>query len=108
MTPLITAEQRVLLLANGAEFKRDQAFDPVPVVSLFSPDSDAAWLLASLDPDDPDIAFGLCAVGPGRGQLGTVRISDIERVRGRYDLPVERDAHFAGYSPLSTYTGSAA
>ena len=60
MISLITPEQRVLLLANGAEMERDEDFDPVPVVKLFTPDAGATWLLASLDPEAPDIAFGLC------------------------------------------------
>jgi hypothetical protein len=31
------------------------------VVKLFTPDAACTWLLTELDPDDPDIAFGLCA-----------------------------------------------
>ncbi|WP_425374772.1 DUF2958 domain-containing protein [Mesorhizobium tamadayense] len=31
----------------------------VPVVKLFT--SGTTWLLTELDPDDPTIAFGLCA-----------------------------------------------
>ena len=58
--PLITAEQHALLLANGAAFDSDEAFDPPPVLKLFIPGLQATWLLASLDPACPDIAFGLC------------------------------------------------
>lgn len=36
-----------------------------PVVKLFCPWSGATWLLTELDPDDPDIAFGLCDLGMG-------------------------------------------
>ncbi|MGH1590145.1 DUF2958 domain-containing protein [Methylobacterium phyllosphaerae] len=46
--PLITAEQRAALLANGAESaKRD--IDPHPVVKLFTPDAGPTWLLTELD-----------------------------------------------------------
>ena len=48
MPTLITQEQRALLLANGAEFDRNEDFDPPPVVKLFMPDGGATWLLASL------------------------------------------------------------
>ena len=34
--------------------------DPVPVVKLFYPASSATWLLTEVEPDEPDIAWGLC------------------------------------------------
>ncbi len=34
--------------------------DPVPVVKLFYPASSATWLLSEVEPDEPDIAWGLC------------------------------------------------
>lgn len=37
------------------------------------------WLLTELD---PDIAFGLCDLGPGFPELGSVQLSDITSVRG--------------------------
>jgi hypothetical protein len=38
-----------------------------PVVKLFMPDADRTWLLTEIDPDNPDIAFGLCDL-PSIGQ----------------------------------------
>ncbi len=35
---LITAEQRVVLLANGSTSLENPDFDPAPVVKLFTPD----------------------------------------------------------------------
>ena len=92
--PLINPEQRAELFANGARANAGQDTDPAPVVKLFTPDADATWLLCELDPDDPDLAFGLCDLGHGTPELGHVLISEIAAVRGRLGLPVERDLYF--------------
>jgi len=34
--------------------------DPFPVVKLFYPASSATWLLSEVEPDEPNIAWGLC------------------------------------------------
>jgi len=78
-----------------------------PVVKLFTPDAACTWLLTELDPDDPDIAFGLCDLGMGCPELGSVRISELERVRGRLGLPVERDRHFQARDTLMIYARAA-
>ena len=91
------------MLANGRRQADDEAFDPWPVVKLFTPDAGATWLLAELDPGDPDIAFGLCDLGLGTPELGSVRISEIAAVRGGLGLPVERDLHFRPDRSLGAY-----
>ena len=107
MSPLITTGQRALLLANGAAFARNENFDPYPVLKLFTPDGSATWLLASLDPDAPDVAFACCDLGLGSPELGSVLLSEIAAVRGRLGLPVERDLHFTATKPLSAYAREA-
>lgn len=104
---LIPDDIRVRLLANGAAFLSDESFDPEPVVKLFTPDAGATWLLASLDPEDPDVAFGLCDLGVGFPELGTVSLAEIAEVRGAIGLPVERDLLFAADRPLSRYESDA-
>lgn len=52
MTTLITDDDRIRLLANGQVSADGQDTDPLPVVLLFTPDGNLAWLLASLDPAD--------------------------------------------------------
>jgi hypothetical protein len=81
--------------------------DFIPVVKLFTPDAGCIWLLTELDPDDPDIAFGLCDLGLGFPELGCVRISELESVRGKLGLPVERDRYFAPRHALSVYARAA-
>ncbi|WP_225772029.1 DUF2958 domain-containing protein [Inquilinus sp. Marseille-Q2685] len=105
--PLITDAQRAELLANGARTAAGETIDPYPVVKLFTPDAGATWLLTELDPADPDLAFGLCDLGLGFPELGSVRLSEIVAVRGRLGLPVERDLFFRADRPLSRYAEEA-
>ena len=62
---LMTKEQRGQMIGNGrvnaAHIARDgNTEDFEPVVKLFCPWTAATWLLSELDPEDPDLAFGLC------------------------------------------------
>jgi hypothetical protein len=104
---LLLDHHRATMLHNGREAAALNASgecpDHPPVVKLFTPDAGCTWLLSELDPDDPDIAFGLCDLGVGCPELGSVRISEIESVRGRFGLPVERDRHFRADHPMSVY-----
>lgn len=77
--------------------------DHMPVVKLFTRDANCSWLISELDPDDPDLAFGLCDLGVGCPELGSVRISEIESVRGVFGLPAERDRHFTANRSLMAY-----
>lgn len=108
---LLTDAHRLQLLENGRRQLplrgTDDELDPHPVVKVFTPDAGATWLLTELDPDDEDLAFGLCDLGLGCPELGSVRISELERVRGRLGLPVERDHHFRADKPLSAYAKEA-
>ena len=103
----LTEEQWNLLLANGKRSAAGEDFDPPPVAKLFTPDAGATWLLTEVDPDDQDIAFGLCDLGLGCPELGSVRLSELLSVRGRFGLPVERDLYFRASQPLSVYAAAA-
>lgn len=109
---LLTKSIREKLLRNGriraalAEEGRAEA-DFIPIVKLFTPDAGCTWLLTELDPDEPDIAFGLCDLGMGCPELGSARISELESVRGALGLPVERDRYFAARHTLSVYARAA-
>jgi hypothetical protein len=104
---LITAEIRAKLLENGATTARGEDHDPHPVVKLFTPDANATWLLVEIDPEDPDLAWGLCDLGLGSPELGPVRLSEIKSVRGAAGLPVERDLHFRPTKSISAYAAEA-
>lgn len=102
MTLLITDEQRAQLLANG-RVRIEERTNLVPVVRLFTPDAHATWLLVSLEPEDGDTAYGLCDVGVGMPELGTVRLSELTSVVGPLSRPIVCDRYFAARRSLSEY-----
>ena len=103
---LLTEELREQLLANGRASARKEN-DHFPVAKLFTPDAQATWLLSELSPNEPDIAFGLCDLGLGFPELGYVRLSEIEALRGPLGLPVERDLYFTATKTLTAYAEDA-
>lgn len=109
---LLTKELRARLLANGRIRRKMEAtgkvaLDFIPVAKLFTPDAGATWLLTEIDPDDPDIAFGLCDLGMGFPELGCVSLSELAAVRGPMGLAVERDLHFEPRKTISAYAEDA-
>ena len=61
---LLTKDIREQLLRNGREQAKVKGTkgekDFWPVVKLFYPAGPSTWLLTELDPEDEDIAWGLC------------------------------------------------
>jgi hypothetical protein len=106
-TELIAPAERAVMLAYGIRSAAGENIDPKPVVKLFTPDGACTWLLTELDPGDPDIAFGLCDLGMGFPELGSVRLSELMAVRGALGLPIERDIHFKATRTLSQYADAA-
>ncbi len=105
---LLTETQRAQLLANGQQFLVNDDFDPPPVVKLFTPDGGATWLLTEIYPNDHDHAFGLCDLGQEFRELGcVVRLAELQSVRGRLGLPIERDLHFIATQAISPYAREA-
>jgi len=88
---------------KGTEDERDY----YPVVKFFNPVGAATWLITEMDPDEPDILFGLCDLGMGFPELGSVRLSELQSVRGPLGLGVERDVMFKATHPLSAYAQAA-
>lgn len=101
---LVPDDTRKLLLANGSEGRE---LDPVPVVKFFDPTGVATWLITEMMPAEPDILFGLCDLGMGCPELGYVSLSELQGVRGRLGLGIERDLSFVGRYPLSVYAEAA-
>jgi Protein of unknown function (DUF2958) len=100
---LFTPSQLGQLLDNGRH--RDQ--DHFPVVKLFTPDANCTWLVSEIDPEEQDIAFGLCDLGFGFPELGNISIAELRSVRGTLGLPVERDLSFTARHPMSVYAEAA-
>jgi hypothetical protein len=104
---LFTADQRAALIENGARHRDGREIDPYPVVKLFLPSSGMTWLLTELDPEDDDVAFGLCDVGQGSPELGYVSLGEITSVKSKLGFIVERDVFFEAKRPLSAYVEAA-
>ena len=105
---LITKEQRKQMLDNGCLRMTDPRFDPVPVVKLYALFSDATWLLSSISPLNPDMAFGLCDLGMGEPEIGWVALSELAKLKILGCCPqVEREKFFKGKAPLSVYAEKA-
>jgi hypothetical protein len=108
---LITAEIETRLLENAHKQEQvrgtPEEIDFYPVVKLFTPDAGCTWLLTEIDPENPDIAFGLCDLGMGFPELGSVSLVEIAALRGGLGLPVERDLSFKAEKKLSEYADEA-
>lgn len=108
---LLTQLQFNQLLENG----RKQAplkgtvdeIDFHPVVKLFYPCGSATWLLTEIDPEDDDIAWGLCDLGMGCAEYGTISLSELRGFRGALGLGIERDRHWQPRAPISAYIDAA-
>lgn len=95
---------RAQLLANGSAAVET---DHLPVVKFFDPTGAGTWLITEMMPDEPDILFGLCDLGLGCPELGYVSLSELESVKGRLGLGIERDLYFRPRYPLSVYVRAA-
>ena len=91
---ILTEQQIQLLLENGVKQrindKNGKIEDLYPQAFLYLPGTSAQWLLVSLSPDDPDLAFGLLNI-EGVPELGYVRLSELEVLRGYMDKGVSQD-----------------
>jgi hypothetical protein len=110
MTPRVPRTEALIpddllarLIENGRISEERDGFDPFPVVKLFTPDAGATWLFTEACPEGDDVRlFGLCDLGMGCPELGYAVLSEIEDVRGKLGLPVERELYFKAEHRLST------
>ena len=72
----------------------EQGTDALAIVKFFTPDSSWTWYASEFDGED--VFFGL-AVGV-EPELGYFRLSELQAVRGKLGLPVERDKFFESTS----------
>lgn len=100
---LITNEHHKLMLRNGRfnTYRREQGafeIDFKPVVKLHVPGTSCLWLLAEIDPDNPDTAYGLCDLGSGQPELGYVSLFELSSLRD-----IARDEAFVAMQSLGAY-----
>ena len=78
---LFTKNQYRRLISNGEKAQEVWDFQPKPVVKLFTPDGSATWLLSMIESTNPDIAFGLCDLGMGEPECGSVSLTELSTLR---------------------------
>jgi len=71
----------------------------VALVKYFTPDGQATWYFSEYYPKD-DVFYGWCDIGNGFPELGYVSRKELEGLRGKMGLPVERDYY---YQPQPMY-----
>lgn len=107
---LLTNEQRAQLMENGKRQAMvrgtEEQIDFEPVVKLFNPWGIGTWLLTELDPDQPDIAYGLADLGyPETGSISLEELGSWRHpVLGR---GIERDLFFTATKTLNAYAEEA-
>jgi hypothetical protein len=102
-TVLMPRAIRSRLRANGAV---PDETDHVPVVKFFNPVGPATWILTELMADG-DTLFGLCDLGFGCPELGTVSLAELHAVRLPFGLGIERDLNFRPRFTLAAFTEAA-
>lgn len=80
--------------------------NPYPYLKLFHPVGAATWLISELDPENPDLAFGLCDLGLGFPELGWVSLTELTSTR-ILGLTVERDRFWTPTMTLAEYAAIA-
>ena len=107
---LLTKALMTKLLKNGAEQAKVKGTkaecDFVPVVKFFGGGA-MTWLITEMD-EDGDTLFGLCDIGQGCAELGSVSLRELQSLRfPPFGLGIERDLCFKPTKPLSVYTEAA-
>jgi hypothetical protein len=101
---LLTKANRTKLEANARKTEIEGEDDHRPVVKLFDPCGAATWLLTEIE---GDIAFGLCDLGMGSPELGSVSITELEAIKGPLGIGIERDQYFEAEMTISEYAEAA-
>ena len=77
-------------------YSQEHKKDPIAYVKFFAPSSNWTWYILEFDGKDTFFAY---VVGL-ESELGYVSLRELQSVRGRWGLGIERDRHFRP-TPLS-------
>ena len=61
-------------------------------IKLFTPDANATWILWEYSTEHNE-CFGMCDLGLGFPELGSVSVAELNQLRGTFGLPVEMDLY---------------
>lgn len=99
---LYTEEQYQKLIENGKNPDQDHP----PVIRLHILFTGCQWLISELDPQNQNLAFGLCDLGMGCPELGYVDIDEIKAITN-VPFPVMGDVFFKANYPMTVYAEAA-
>ena len=95
---ILSDEQMNVLIENGKKIKEGNKQDIPSVVYLrFYNNPPSAWMLAAVEPDNHDLAFGLMQITDGTPELGYVSLKELE------EIGVKHDPMFETADKLSIY-----
>ena len=80
--------------------------DRKPVVKFFAPWGSATWLISEFYPERQEM-FGLCDMGFGSPELGSVSFSELQIIRGPMGLMIERDIDWSTDKTLAQHADEA-
>ena len=78
--------------------------DNKPWLKLFNPAGSGTWLISEIK---GDIMYGLCDLGHGSPELGSVSLKELESLKLPFGLKIERDMYFEPTKSLSEYAKEA-
>ena len=116
---MLPAEALKKLYENGETNNKHRGIDGntedfQPVVKFFNPMGAATWLISEIEASGEDmdgnhdyILFGLCDLGFGSPEMGSVSYNEIRSVRLAGDMGIERDIHFRPTKTLTEYAADA-
>lgn len=76
--------------------RQEEVKDPIVVAKFFNPTGAATWWATEYDPERR-VFFGyvtLFGLGAPEDEWGTFSLDELESVRGRFGLGIERDLHW--------------
>jgi hypothetical protein len=96
MKPL-TKEVLDAFVKQGDTSNRDPK-DTKIIAKFFTPDGPASWYATEYNPETRTF-FGWANLGDDTcAELGNFSLDELEQLRGRMNLPVERDRHFGNHT----------
>lgn len=116
---LLTKEIETKLRKNGEinlahRLDDGNTEDFKPVVKFFTPAGAATWLISEISDEGEDmdgnpdlILFGLCDLGFGSPEMGSVSLNELKSLKLQFDLGIERDMHFTATKTLTEYADDA-
>jgi DUF2958 family protein len=71
-------------------YSQERGKDPMVICKFFTPDAGWTWYVMEFDGDDTFFGY---VVGT-YPELGYFSLAELQQVRGKFGLPVERDLYF--------------